>query len=108
MAPEVYDLLVLADGPWTEARLRTADARIIQARHWIEFFKLLKDGATMDLDHFEEEIEDAGRSVKAKTPAQQDALNRYRLQRAHKRLLALRKQRTEFRAALFLDDEDPE
>lgn len=97
---------MLADGPWTEARLRVSDARVIQARHWIEFVRLLKDGATLDVTTPAEEIDDASRSLVAKTSSQQLALNRNRLNRARKRLREATEQRATLREALLLDDEE--
>ena len=98
---------MLADGPWTEARLRVSDARVIQARHWIEFVRLLKDGATLDVTTPAEEIDDASRSLVAKTSSQQLALNRNRINRARKRLRDATEQRASLRQALLLDDEEP-
>lgn len=83
-----------------------SDARVIRARHWIEFVRLLKDGATVDLDAIGEDIEDATRSLAAKTQAQQIAHARSKITRAQKKLREARKQKTELRQALLLDDED--
>ena len=67
---ELYDLLVLADGPWNERRMRTSSARVIEARHWIEFVRSLRDGAVADLESTEEQLDD---SAKARSHATRGA-----------------------------------
>lgn len=102
---EAYDLLALAAGPWTEARLRTAPPKVIAAKHWLTYVELLQDSATLDVDAIGEEITDAERDLNTKTEAQRKALDRSRLTRARRRLSEARKKRRELRLALLLDEE---
>jgi len=103
-----YDLLILADGPWTEARFRTAPSQVLAARRWVEYIRLLAEGATKDLDAVQEQIDDSAREMAARTHEQQKSLNRSRIARARIRLKKARDQQAELRQALLLDDEDPD
>ena len=102
---EAYDLLALASGPWTEARLRTAPPKVVAAKHWLTYIDLLQDSATLDVDSIAEDIADAERDLNAKTDSKREALARARLSRARARLREARKQRRELRLALLLDEE---
>lgn len=102
---EAYDLLALASGPWTEARLRAAPPRVVAAKHWLTYVELLQDSATLDVDSIAEDIADAERDLNAKTETKREALARSRLARARARLRDARKQRLDLRLALLLDEE---
>ncbi len=64
------------------------------------------DGATADLDHVAEEIDDAARDLSARTPAQSKLLAQSRINRARLRLIEARKQRAQLRELLLLDEDD--
>ena len=76
------------------------------ARHWLTYIDLLKESATLDIDHIREEIADAERDLNAKTQAAQEKLARSRIARAKQRLAEAARQRHDLRLALLLDEED--
>jgi hypothetical protein len=78
---------------------------VVAARHWITYVELLKDDATLDVDHIAEEIADAERDLNATNAQGRERLARARIARAKARLTKARKQRTELRHALLLDEE---
>jgi hypothetical protein len=101
-------MVALASGPWTEARMHHATPRVVAVRHWLEYVALLKDSATRDLDAIAEQIGDGRRMLGARSKAQQDSIHRAQLSRAAKQLAGARIHRAEIRAALHLDDEEPD
>ena len=72
----------------------------------MEYVRLLKDGATLDVDRFASDIEDAERASRAKTLQQTESLNRRRIARARSQLRKAREHRAAIRAALLLDEDD--
>lgn len=103
---EAYDLYILANGPWTVARFMVEPPRIVAARKWIEFARLLAPTATQDLDHVREQLDDASKDLSTRTQDAQQALARSRIYRARLRVADATRQRLEVRSLLFLDEDD--
>ncbi|HET7664697.1 MAG TPA: hypothetical protein VFK56_01145 [Mycobacterium sp.] len=104
-AGELYDLLILASGPWTEARLAAAHPRVVATRRWIEYVALLKDDATLDIDRLTEELKDQVAEHNAVSKHQQDALFKARLKRATARIAKATEHRAAIRKDLLLDED---
>ncbi|MCC6619509.1 MAG: hypothetical protein IT341_10785 [Chloroflexi bacterium] len=103
--PELYDLLTLVSGPWTEARFKVSAPRVVRARHWMTYAESLSDLATLDVDGFNERINDESKALRARTRAAQEALASSQIRRARSRLTDARKSRAAARAALLLDED---
>jgi hypothetical protein len=82
-----------------------ADARVVRARHWIEYVRLLASSATQDLDAIKESIEDSSRELGTKTQAARESLARSQIARARFRLSAAYVKQREIRSLLLLDEE---
>lgn len=112
-AAEAYDLLILADGPWTEARYKASPPLVIATRKWVEYVRLLLPSATFDVDTAKQNLDDAEEDARVAgmrhgptAQAAEKRIRRKRLNRAHIALRKATEQRTDIREALHLDDED--
>lgn len=97
--------MILADGPWTEARLLSASPRLVAARKWIEFVRALAPSATQDLDTIKEQVEDDARDLSTKSQSAREGLARSRISRARARLMTAYQQRAKVRELLLLDED---
>ena len=104
--PELYDLLTLAAGPWSEARFKVSAPRVVKARHWMTYAESLAEMATLDIDGASERLTNESKALNAKTPAAREALAKAQLRDARARLLKAKTTRADVRRALLLDPED--
>lgn len=104
-AAELYVLLTLTAGPWTEARYRTSAPRVVMAKHWMTFVDSLKDVATNDVDAAAADLSEQQALLNARNEATRKAIAQNQIHRARKAIAAARKQREEVRRALLLEDE---
>ena len=104
--PELYDLLTLASGPWSEARFRVSPTIVVRARHWLTYVDSLKGTATLDVDSVADRISDERKALSAKTPGAREALARSQINRAAKHLAEAKQARRQAREALLLDEDD--
>ena len=103
--PELYDLLTLAAGPWSEARFRVAPPIVVQARHWMTFAESLHDTATLDIETAADRIADESKALSAKTPGAREQLARSQINRARRHLSEAKQARQQAREVLLLDEE---
>lgn len=103
--PELYDLLTLVSGPWTEARFKVSAPRVVRARHWITYVESLADSATLDVDGANERLNDESKALRARNAAAREALANAQIRRARTRLTDARKSRAAARRALLLDED---
>ena len=104
--PELYDLLTLAAGPWSEARFKVSPPVVVKARHWMTFAESLRDTATLDIEGAADRIADESKALSAKSPAAREALARSQINRARRQLSEAKQAREQARAALLLDEDD--
>lgn len=98
----------MAGGEWTEARYRTADARVIQARQWIEYVRLFADSASADLEGSRERLEYSARELSATSDAARKALVRSQIAKDRERLHRAFRYRADVREQLHLDRDRPD
>lgn len=103
-ALELYDLLVLTAGPWTEARYHTSAPRVVLAKHWMTFVEALSETATVDVEDAAVELKDKQALLNARNHATEKAIAQRQINRGVKAVAATRKQRAEVRRALLLED----
>jgi hypothetical protein len=77
----------------------------VATRRWIEYVDQLKDDATLDIDHLEEEVTDAVADHNATNRAAEKRLFQSRVIRARGRIAQAKKHRAEARKTLLLDED---
>ena len=103
--PELYDLLALVSGPWTEARFRVAPTIVVRARHWMTYVESLKDIATLDVKSAKERLDDEKKALSARTAAARESLAKAQIRRAAQQIRTAKQSREQARAALLLDED---
>ena len=103
-ATELYDLLVLTAGPWTEARYRTSAPRVVLAKHWMTFVEALSETATADVESAATDLRDNQALLNARNDATRKAIAQRQINRGVKAISKARKQRADVRRALLLED----
>lgn len=90
---------------WTEAELGAARRATQDGLRWALYAETLTDAATVDLDHVQDQIDEAFFVLSKPSESAKDAHHRTRLGRLRAELAKTRSHKAEVRALLYPEDE---